>query len=93
MAKKGETKKNAKEASKKKRAFNATEKQKKFRAARNKARRKAVREGRAKKGDGKDIGHIKALSQGGSRSTKNTRVQNRNKNRSSGGRIGGKRSK
>lgn len=32
--------------------------QKKRRAARNRARRKAIKEGRAKKGDGKELDHV-----------------------------------
>lgn len=37
--------------------YNAKPEQKKRRAMRNKARRLAIREGRARKGDGKDVGH------------------------------------
>lgn len=36
----------------------ASPEQKKRRAARNRARRKAIREGRAKKGDGKELDHV-----------------------------------
>ena len=38
--------------------YQGTDEQKKRRAQRNKARRKAIREGRASKGDGKEVGHI-----------------------------------
>ena len=38
---------------------------KKDRAARNKARRIMTKLGKAHKGDGKDVGHIKAISKGG----------------------------
>ena len=38
--------------------YNAKPEQKKRRAARNQARRLAIREGRAKKGDGKDVSHL-----------------------------------
>lgn len=65
----------------------------KRRALRNKARRAAIKAGKAKKGDGKDIGHKRALSKGGSGSTKNTRVQSRKSNRSHGGRIGSRAGK
>lgn len=62
--------------------YHASRKAKKDRAARNKARRKAIKEGRVKKGDGKELHHVKALSNGGSRSTSNTRVVDRYTNRS-----------
>jgi hypothetical protein len=45
--------------------YQGTEEQKKNRAQRNKARRQAIREGKAKKGDGTDVHHVKALSKGG----------------------------
>jgi hypothetical protein len=37
--------------------YNAKPEQKKRRAARNAARRKMIRAGKARKGDGKDVGH------------------------------------
>lgn len=40
--------------------YHSTPEQKKRRAERNAARRKAVDEGRAKKGDGKEVDHIGA---------------------------------
>lgn len=49
--------------------YQGTEEQKKNRAVRNAARRKAIEKGTAKKGDGKDVHHVKALSKGGSNST------------------------
>ena len=45
--------------------YQGTEEQKKMRALRNKARRKAIREGKATKGDGKDVHHVTAISKGG----------------------------
>lgn len=45
--------------------YHASEEQKKNRAARNKARRQAIRDGKATKGDGKDVHHITAISKGG----------------------------
>lgn len=45
--------------------YQGTEEQKKKRAQRNKARREAIREGRAHKGDGMDVHHLKAMSKGG----------------------------
>ncbi len=91
MAKKGQYKGGAKKDSIRQRDYNSSPEQKKNRAARNKARREAVREGRARKGDNTDVDHIRELSQGGSRSTSNTRVVSRSGNRRKGGRIGGKR--
>ena len=44
--------------------YQGTEKQKKHRAERNKARRTMIREGKARKGDGKDVGHIKKNNNG-----------------------------
>lgn len=38
--------------------YQGTSEQKKRRAQRNKARRKAIREGRASKGDGKEVDHL-----------------------------------
>ncbi len=73
--------------------YHKTLEQKKNRAARNKARRAAIKSGKAKKGDGKDIGHKKALKNGGSKSLSNTKVQSRSSNRSHGGKIGSKAGK
>lgn len=92
MAKKGQYKKGAKAESVQKRAYQASPEQKKNRAARNKARRQAIKEGRVRKGDGKDIDHKRPLINGGSTAKSNTRVVSRSKNRSSGGAIGGRRS-
>lgn len=93
MPKKGQYKANATARSKAQRKYNSTEEQKKNRAARNKARAAAVKKGSASKGDGKDVGHKKALKSGGSKSTSNTRVQSRSSNRAHGGRIGSKAGK
>ena len=61
--------------------YQGTEEQKKNRAERNKARRKAVREGKAHKGDGMDVAHVKAIDKGGS--IKNgVRIEKVSKNRS-----------
>jgi len=46
--------------------YQGTEEQKKHRAERNKARRQAIREGKAHKGDGMDVAHVKAIDKGGS---------------------------
>lgn len=73
------------------RGYQATTKQKKLRAARNKARAQMMREGRVKKGDGKDVDHKKPLSKGGSNSRSNLRVVSRSKNRGHGMSKGKKR--
>ena len=58
-----------------------TAKAKKQRAARNKARREAEKEGKVKKGDGKDVAHKKAMDKGGKNSD-GTRVETASRNRS-----------
>lgn len=87
MAKKGEFKKNAKERTKRERAYDGSPARKKARAARNKARRAAMRDGKVRKGDGKDVDHKKPLSKGGSSSVSNTRVRSAKSNRSAGGKM------
>ena len=56
---------------------------KKHRAARNKARRESI----LKKGDSREIDHIKPLSKGGANSKKNTRIVSRSTNRKKGAKI------
>jgi hypothetical protein len=53
----------------------------KKRVAQNKARRHAIAEGKAAKGDGKDVHHIKPLDKGGSDADSNTKVVSRKENR------------
>lgn len=60
--------------------FHGTEQQKKNRAKRNKARKDL----NLKKGDGKEVDHIKPLSKGGSNGKKNLRVVSRKTNRKKG---------
>ena len=62
--------------------YQGSEEQKKKRAKRNKARRTLQREGKVRKGDGKDVGHKKALSRGGSNGRSNWAVQSKSANRS-----------
>lgn len=62
--------------------FQSSKKAKRDRASRNTARRRAEREGRAHRGDGKEIDHIQGLSSGGSNSRNNIRVVSRKFNRS-----------
>ena len=64
------------------RKYHSSDKAKKDRAARNKARRAAERRGDVHKGDDKEVHHVKALANGGSRALSNTRVTTRKKNRS-----------
>ena len=87
MAKKGKFKSNAKERTKRERAYDGSPARKKARAARNKARRQAERDGKVRKGDGKDVDHKKPLSKGGSTKKSNTRVRNAKSNRSAGGKM------
>ena len=54
----------------------------KDRAARNKARSMMMKAGKAKKGDGKDVGHIKAISKGGLSTMYNLQMQSQSSNRS-----------
>jgi len=61
--------------------YQGTEEQKKKRAQRNAARRKAEREGKVKKGDGKDVAHKRAISKGG-KNKGNTKIESAGSNRS-----------
>lgn len=54
----------------------------KKRAQRNAARRELMREGVVRKGDGKDVDHVRALSKGGTNSRGNLRVRSASSNRS-----------
>jgi 5-methylcytosine-specific restriction endonuclease McrA len=54
----------------------------KLRVARNKARRQAIKDGRVKKGDGKEIDHVIPLSKGGSNAKSNTRIRTKSQNSS-----------
>lgn len=45
--------------------YHSKPEQKKNRAARNAARAKLMKEGKVKKGDGKDVAHRKAIDKGG----------------------------
>lgn len=63
--------------------YNAKPEQKKRRAARNKARRMLEREGKVRKGDGKDIDHKDHNPHNNSKS--NLQVQDKRVNRKDGG--------
>lgn len=51
------------------------------RSQRNKARRAAVAAGKARKGDGKDVDHKRAIANGGGNGMSNLRVISKAKNR------------
>jgi len=61
--------------------YQASPEQKKSRAARNAARAKLMKEGKVKKGDGKDVAHKVAFDKGGS-NKQGVRVESASKNRS-----------
>ena len=61
--------------------YQAQPEQVKNRVARNAARRKMMREGKVKKGDDKDVAHVKAFDKGGSNKN-GVRVESASKNRS-----------
>ena len=96
MAKKGEYKNGAKEDSIRQRRYNSSEEQKKRRAQRNAARRQLEREGKVRKGDGKDVDHKQHKARGKlNNSRSNLRVMDKSKNRAknlgTGGRKKGKK--
>lgn len=61
--------------------YHGTEEQKKRRAQRNAARRKADKEGRVKKGDGKEVDHL-GMNRKGKLNNSKTRVVSKKTNRS-----------
>lgn len=63
------------------REYQGTERQKHNRALRNAARREFMRDGKVRKGDGKDVDHIHPLITGGSNSESNLRVRSVHANR------------
>ena len=98
MPKRGEYKKNAKPASVAKRKYNQQPEQKARRAQRNAARREMEKEGKVRKGDGKDVDHKKHKASGKLDNSKgNLRVMDKSKNRAknlgTGGRPKGSKSK
>ena len=62
-------------------AYHASPEQKKNRAQRNAARAKLMKVGKVKKGDGKDVAHVRAIDRGGSIKD-GLRVESRSTNRS-----------
>ena len=79
MPQKGEFKKNAKPESVRKRAYNAQPEQKKRRAERNASRAKMMKEGKVRKGDGKDVDHKNHNT--ADKSSKNLQAISKSKNR------------
>lgn len=61
--------------------YQGTEEQKKNRAQRNAARAKMMKDGKVRKGDGKDVAHVKAFDKGGSNKT-GLKVEDESSNRS-----------
>lgn len=64
------------------RVYNATPAATAKRVENNSARASAIKSGKASKGDGKDVDHIKPLSKGGDNTKNNLRVVPAGKNRS-----------
>ncbi len=62
--------------------YNSRPEQRKARSERTTARNQAISEGRAARGDGKDLDHIKPISKGGTSARSNTRVVSQSSNRS-----------
>ncbi len=62
--------------------YQGTEEQKKNRAQRNKARRMMIKDGKAAKGDGKDVDHITPMRSGGTSAPTNLRMRSVKSNRS-----------
>jgi hypothetical protein len=61
--------------------YQGTDEQKKNRAQRNAARAKMMKDGKVRKGDGKDVAHVKAFDKGGSNKT-GLKVEDASSNRS-----------
>jgi hypothetical protein len=73
--------KSSKQELKTKAAYNKKPSVQKKRVANNKARREAIKDGRVKKGDGKDVHHKVPLDKGGSDKKSNTKVVSKKTNR------------
>lgn len=71
--------------------YHSKPEQRKNRSKRTVARRQAEKDGRVKKGDGKDLDHKKPLRSGGSNKKSNTRVRSRSANRADNGKRGGRK--
>lgn len=62
--------------------YEASAEQRKHRAERVQARREMAKEGKVSKGDGRDVDHVRSLSNGGSNKRSNMRVTSAHANRS-----------
>lgn len=92
MPKKGEFKSGASKDSIRQRKYNSSEEQKKRRAQRNAARRQMEKEGKVKKGDGKDVDHKQHKARGKlNNSRSNLRVMDKSKNRAKNLGTGGRK--
>lgn len=67
---------------KKEAAYENSPEQVKNRMARNRARAEMIRKGVVKKGDGKDVDHIKPIAKGGGNTAGNLRAVPKSQNRS-----------
>lgn len=79
MPARGQLKKNATADSIRQRAYNSKPSSKKDRASRNAARKEAVKQGKASKGDGRDVDHKNMNPRDNSKG--NLRVQSKSTNR------------
>lgn len=94
MPKKGEYDPNASDDSKRQRRYNSSAAQKKRRAQRNAARREMEKEGKVRKGDGKDVDHKSHKAKGKLNNDRsNLRVMDRSKNRAKNLGTGGRKPK
>lgn len=84
MAKKRKTTAKKRDYKKEYKEFHGKPEQIKNRAKRTMARKQLMKEGRVRKGDGKEVDHIKPLSKGGSNHKSNLRVVSRSTNRKKG---------
>lgn len=89
MPAKGQYKKNAKPSSVRQREYNSQPEQKKRRAERNAARRQMEREGKVRKGDGKEVDHKDKNTANKSKS--NLRVRSKSANRADNRGTGGRK--
>lgn len=91
MPRKGEFKKGATKDSIRQRKYNSSPEQKKRRAQRNAARRQMEKEGKVRKGDGKDVDHKNHKARGKlNNSRSNLQVMDKSKNRAKNLGTGGR---
>jgi hypothetical protein len=92
MPKRGDYDANASADSKRQRRYNSQPAQKKRRAQRNAARAEMERAGKVRKGDGKDVDHVKHSAKGMLNNSKgNLRVLDKSKNRAKNLGTGGRK--